>query len=50
MTKSLVTAAMLWAMLMPSAWAIDTKKLKPTGYVNDFAHVIDAGNAQAIES
>src|SRR5262249_47608334 len=37
-------------LLVPAAWGIDTKKLKPSGYVNDFAHVIDARSAQALES
>lgn len=32
------------------ALALDTSKLKPTGYVNDFAHVIDPGAAAQIEA
>ncbi len=32
------------------ALALDTSKLKPTGYVNDFAHVIDAQSASQIEA
>jgi len=32
------------------AAGLDTSKLKPTGYVNDFAHVIDAGAAAQIEA
>ena len=32
------------------ALALDTSKLKPTGYVNDFAHVIDARSAAEIEA
>jgi len=32
------------------ALALDTSKLKPTGYVNDFAHVIDAASAAQIEA
>jgi uncharacterized protein len=32
------------------ACALDTSKLKPTGYVNDFAHAIDARSAAAIEA
>jgi uncharacterized protein len=31
------------------AAGLDTSKLKPTGYVNDFAHVIDAGSAAQLE-
>jgi uncharacterized protein len=35
------------AALAASAFALDTSKLKPTGYVNDFAKVLDpAGKAQ----
>jgi uncharacterized protein len=33
-----------------SAEALDITKLKPTGYVNDFAHAIDAANAQRLEA
>ena len=32
------------------ALAVDTTKLKPTGYVNDFAHALDARSARAIEA
>lgn len=32
------------------AIALDTSKLKPTGYVNDFAHVVDPQFAAAIET
>ena len=32
------------------AVGLDTSKLKPTGYVNDFAHVIDARSAAQIEA
>jgi len=32
------------------AFALDTSKLKPTGYVNGFAHVIDARAAAEIEA
>jgi uncharacterized protein len=32
------------------AFALDTSKLKPTGYVNDFAHAIDARSAAEIEA
>src|SRR5579872_1461980 len=40
----------LAAALAMSAFAIDTSKLKPSGYVNDFAHVMDAGAKQRLES
>src|SRR5580704_9871378 len=32
------------------AFALDTSKLKPSGYVNDFAHVIDGRSAAQIEA
>ena len=32
------------------ALALDTSKLKPSGYVNDFAHVIDGGYAAQLEA
>jgi uncharacterized protein len=48
--KKLFTAAALLALILPAAWGLDTSKLKPTGYVNDFAHVLDAGSAQALEA
>jgi len=32
------------------AFGLDTSKLKPTGYVNDFAHAIDARSAAEIET
>jgi len=32
------------------AFGLDTSKLQPRGYVNDFANVIDAGSAQALEA
>jgi uncharacterized protein len=42
--------ALLAVLVAPPAWALDTSKLKPTGYVNDFAHVLDAGGAQSLEA
>lgn len=46
------TAALAAALLTiaSSALALDTTKLKPTGYVNDFAHVLDARSEQALEA
>jgi uncharacterized protein len=43
----------LWVMLavivaLP-AWGIDTSKLKPTGYVNDFSNTLDAASKQSLE-
>src|ERR1700690_2965961 len=51
MKKLALMAAMLAlpALLAPRAWALDTSKLKPTGYVNDFAHVLDARGARSLE-
>jgi len=37
-------------MMASGAFALDTTKLKPTGYVNDFAHALDARSAGAIEA
>jgi uncharacterized protein len=36
--------------LLTPCWALDTAKLKPTGYVNDFAHVIPAAAVQSIDA
>jgi uncharacterized protein len=42
---------LFFALLAAScAYALDITKLKPTGYVNDFAHVIDAAGAQRLEA
>jgi uncharacterized protein len=32
------------------AWALDTKALKPTGYVNDFSNTLDASSQQTLEA
>jgi uncharacterized protein len=40
----------LGLLLSTSAFALDITKLKPTGYVNDFAHAIDAANSQRLEA
>jgi uncharacterized protein len=48
--KNRFTMAALVALLAPFAWSLDTSKLKPTGYVNDFAHVLSPGNAQVLEA
>ena len=52
MKKLAVMAALLAlpVLLAPPASALDTSKLKPTGYVNDFAHVLDARGAQSLEA
>jgi uncharacterized protein len=36
--------------LLPAAWALDTSKLQPHGYVNDFAGVLDPRSAQTLEA
>jgi uncharacterized protein len=38
----------LLVLLTTSIFALDLTKLKPTGYVDDFAHAIDAASAQRI--
>jgi uncharacterized protein len=48
--KPRLSAGAIALMLASSAFALDTTKLKPTGYVNDFAHALDARNAQALEA
>jgi uncharacterized protein len=37
------------ALLVPTAFGIDTSKLKPTGYVNDFARALDPASARRLE-
>src|ERR1700685_3112338 len=48
--RAAVTALTMALTFVSSAFALDTTKLKPTGYVNDFAHALDARSAQAIEA
>jgi len=38
------------ALLVSNAYALDTSKLQPHGYVNDFARALDPANAQALET
>src|SRR5580704_10282138 len=45
-----VSALTMALTIASSAFGLDTTKLKPTGYVNDFAHALDARSAQAIEA
>jgi uncharacterized protein len=41
----------IWIALAASlAWGLDTSKLKPTGYVNDFAHKLDPGGERMLEA
>jgi uncharacterized protein len=42
--------AIAFALLAVAAWAEPVSQLKPTGYVNDFAHVLDQGTATQIEN
>jgi uncharacterized protein len=43
-----ILALFVWSALPASA--LDTSKLKPTGYVNDFVGVLDAASAQELEA
>lgn len=43
-------SALLGVVLAVSAFALDTSKLKPTGYLNDFSHVVGAGPKAQIEA
>jgi uncharacterized protein len=38
------------AMAALPAWGLDTKTLKPTGYVNDFSSTLDASSKQTLEA
>jgi len=38
------------ALAVLPAWALDTKALKPTGYVNDFSNTLDASSKQTLEA
>jgi len=42
--------AVLTVLLSAAAFALDTSKLQPHGYVNDFAHVLDPRSAQELEA
>jgi uncharacterized protein len=48
--RAKATAVALAASLCSVAWALDTTKLQPQGYVNDFAHALDRSNAYALEA
>jgi uncharacterized protein len=43
-------AAVVAALAASALLAVDTSKLKPSGYVNDFAHVMDAASRQRLEN
>jgi uncharacterized protein len=46
--RSLLKIAVLLALAV-AAWGLDTKTLKPTGYVNDFSNTLDASSKQTLE-
>jgi uncharacterized protein len=46
--KSFLKIALLFALVV-TAWGLDTKTLKPTGYVNDFSNTLDAASKQTLE-
>ena len=48
--KKLLSFGALIALTSASAWSLDTSKLKPTGYVNDFAHKLDPNGQQVLEA
>ena len=50
MTQRLLPLLTFLAFSTSHAYALDTSKLKPHGYVNDFAGVLDAPGAQRLES
>src|ERR1700760_3869851 len=39
----------LLALAALPAWGLDTKALKPAGYVNDFSNTLDASSKQTLE-
>ncbi len=47
---ALLRAAALAALLSAYGFALDTSKLQPRGYVNDFAGALDSRSAQALEA
>jgi uncharacterized protein len=47
--RVLLLAAVIALLALP-AWSLDTKKLQPTGYVNDFANTLDAASKQSLEA
>ncbi len=48
--KRFLSLGVLIALAATCAWGIDTLKLKPTGYVNDFAHKLEPAGQQALEA
>jgi uncharacterized protein len=45
-----IAAFVACAVLAQPAWALDTSKLQPRGYVNDFANVLTPNSAAALEA
>ena len=43
-------AAWIAVLAASALFGLDTSKLKPTGYVNDFAHVLDPAGKQRLEA
>jgi uncharacterized protein len=43
-------ALALFTLFSSAVFALDTSKLKPAGYVNDFAHALDGASAQRLEA
>jgi len=48
--KRFLTLGAVVAVTAAWAWSLDTSKLKPTGYVNDFAHKLDPAGERALEA
>ncbi len=48
--KRFLTLAAVVALTAVWAWSLDTSKLKPAGYVNDFAHKLDPAGERALEA
>lgn len=48
--RKLAFVACLAALAASALFGLDTSKLKPTGYVNDFAHALSPGASQQLEA
>lgn len=48
--RRLARVALTAALATAALFALDTSKLKPTGYVNDFSHVLDPAAKQQLEA
>jgi uncharacterized protein len=46
----LLTFVLLLALVSAGAFALDVTKLQPSGYINDFAHVLTPARQQALEA